>query len=107
MAALKRALTPNPDFVPAHGLLALIYGELGQEEEARAEGVEFLRRSSLISTEGVRQRLPYKDQAEVERVSDGARKAFATLRVRDYVSLFIIRLLRYFHLRRKQNNSLQ
>lgn len=31
IAALKRVLTRNPDFLPAHGYLAAIYSELGPD----------------------------------------------------------------------------
>ena len=56
---------------------------MGLQQEARAEMVEVLRLSPLFSLEAGRQRLPYKDQAELERLLDGVRKALATLRVRD------------------------
>ena len=75
IAAFKKALTRNPDLLPAHQFLAIIYSELGREEEARAEAAEVLRISPNYSLEVLRQRLPYKDPAELERSLDGLRKA--------------------------------
>jgi adenylate cyclase len=72
---LKRALNRNPDFRPAHLYLAASYGELAREEEARAEAAEIERLSPQTSLEALRQRLPYKDQAVLERLFDGLRKA--------------------------------
>jgi adenylate cyclase len=56
-------------------LLAAIYGELGREEEARAEAAEILRISPNYSLAVVRARIPYKDPADLERFLDGLRKA--------------------------------
>ena len=75
IAALKRVLTRNPDFLPTHLLLAAIYGELGREEEARAEIAEILRLSPNFSLEVVRQTAPVKDQALLERFLAALRKA--------------------------------
>jgi len=75
IATLKRVLNRNPDFLPAHLDLAIIYSELGREEEARAEVAEILRISPNFSLEVLRQRLPYKDPAVLERILGGLRKA--------------------------------
>jgi adenylate cyclase len=75
IAAFKKALTRNPNDSPAHQFLAAIYSELGREEEARAEVAEILRISPNFSLEVLRQRLPYKDPADLERFLDGLRKA--------------------------------
>jgi adenylate cyclase len=72
--ALKRVLTRNPNFHPAHIYLALIYHEQGQGEEARAEAAEFLKMSSTISSAAWKQRLPYKDDAVLERMFDALSK---------------------------------
>ena len=65
----------NPDYLPAHSELLVAYSESGHEAEARAEAAEILRLSPNFSLEGMRQRLPFKDQAELERFLDGLRKA--------------------------------
>ena len=75
IAAYKRALTRNPDLLPAHQGLAIIYSELGREEEARAEVAEALRINPKYSLEVLRQTWPYKDPAVLERYLDGLRKA--------------------------------
>ena len=75
IAAFKSALTRNPVLLPAHVNLAVIYSELGREEEARAEAAEVLRLNPKYSLEVWRQINPYKDPAEVERVVAALRKA--------------------------------
>ncbi|MBI3247526.1 MAG: adenylate/guanylate cyclase domain-containing protein [Deltaproteobacteria bacterium] len=75
LAAYKRALARNPDFLVAHFMLAAIYSELGQEEKSRTEVTELLRLSPGFSLEVARQRVPYKDQAELERLLTALRKA--------------------------------
>jgi adenylate cyclase len=75
MATLKSALSRNPNFIPARAHLLVAYSELGQEAEARAEAAEILRISPNFSLEGVRQRLPFKDQTDLERLLAGLRKA--------------------------------
>jgi adenylate cyclase len=72
---LKKAIIINPDFLPVHLILALIYAEKGCREEARSEAKEVLRLSPEFSLEGRRQRFPYKDQSVFERLIKGLRKA--------------------------------
>ncbi|MFQ6672442.1 MAG: tetratricopeptide repeat protein [Candidatus Tectimicrobiota bacterium] len=73
--ALKRLLTRNPNFMPAHAYLAGMYGELGRNEEAQGELAEVRRLSPRVSLESVRRSLPYKGEAVLERSLDGFRKA--------------------------------
>ena len=75
ITALKRVVMRNPDQITAHVLLAVIYSELGREEEARVEVTEILRISPHYSLEVVRQRIPYKDLAVLERQVAALRKA--------------------------------
>jgi adenylate cyclase len=75
IATLKRTVIRNPDFMPAHAYLSTIYAELDREQDAEAEGEEFVRLSPQLSPEALRQRLPYKDPAVLERVLSAARKA--------------------------------
>jgi adenylate cyclase len=75
IAALNRVLNRNPNFYPAHFYLAASYSELGREDEARAEVAELQRKWPECSLENARQRLPYKDQAVLERLFDAQRKA--------------------------------
>src|SRR5262245_4133828 len=75
IAALRRVVTRNPDHLVAHLTLAVVYSELGQEAEARAEVAEILRISPQYSLAVAGQRVPYKDQATVERQLAALRKA--------------------------------
>jgi adenylate cyclase len=75
IASLQRALIRNPDYLPAHANLLVAYSESGQEAEAQAEAAEILRISPQFSLEVWRQRLPFKDQAELERLLAGLCKA--------------------------------
>ena len=72
---LKRARDRNPDYLPVRAYLAASYSELGREEEARTEAAEYVRLSPQTSTEAWRHRLPYEDQAILERVIRNVRKA--------------------------------
>jgi adenylate cyclase len=72
---LKRARDRNPDYLPVRAYLTASYSELGWEEEARNEAAEFVRLSPQTSAEAWRHRLPYKDQAVLERVYSSVRKA--------------------------------
>jgi adenylate cyclase len=72
---LKRASALNPNFLLDHFNLAVTYRELGREGEARAEVAELLRLSPTLSVEGLRQSLPYKDPAILERALTALRKA--------------------------------
>lgn len=75
ITTLKRLVTRNPDHLTAHVLLATLYSDLGRDEEARAEAAEILRLSPQYSLAAVRQRIPYKDQAVLERQLAALRKA--------------------------------
>jgi adenylate cyclase len=75
ISALKRVLNLNPNFFPSHIYLAASYIEIGQEDKSRAEAAEVLRINPKFSLEGAGQRLPYKDQAVLDRIGDSLRKA--------------------------------
>ncbi|MCH9012227.1 MAG: adenylate/guanylate cyclase domain-containing protein [Proteobacteria bacterium] len=74
IAALKKGFTRNPDLMVSHLVLAVIHSELGRKEEARAEVAETLRISPRASMEGQRERMPFKDQAVLERYLNALRK---------------------------------
>jgi adenylate cyclase len=75
ITALKRSLALYPTQLGAHAELVVCYSELGREEEARAEAAEVLRISPNFSLEAVKQRLPIKDPAVLERHLAAQRKA--------------------------------
>jgi adenylate cyclase len=72
---LKKVLTLNPNFAPAHWNLAACYAELGRLEEARAEVAEGLRLNPNASLEVIKQNAPYKNPADLERFLAALRKA--------------------------------
>jgi len=74
-AALQRYLSRYPNVLPAHLMLAVVYSELGQAAEARAEGAEVLRLNPQFSLEVHRQRMPVKDPAVLDRHIAALRKA--------------------------------
>jgi TolB-like protein/Tfp pilus assembly protein PilF len=71
----KQILVLNPNFVPAHLMLANCYAQLGQLDEARAEAAEVMRLAPHYSLEVAKQSLPFKDPAVLEREIDAWRKA--------------------------------
>jgi adenylate cyclase len=70
-----QVLTLNPNHAAAHRQLAACYAEVGRLEEARAEVAEVLRLNPNYSLEWVRQNMPYKDPAMMERHLAALRKA--------------------------------
>jgi len=74
-AALQRYLSHYPNMLSHHLTLAVVYSELGQTAEARAEAAEVLRLNPQFSLEVHRQRLPIKDPAVLERQLAALRKA--------------------------------
>jgi adenylate cyclase len=98
IAACKRSLSLNPDNAAAHIYLAFTYVELSRKDDARAEIREALGLIPLDLSQRLKNRLPYTDQAVVDRVLDSVQKALATLSVRDYLSLVTTKVSRYFHL---------
>jgi len=75
IAALKKVLSFYPNLPGPRAELVVIYSELGQEAEARAEVAEILRISPNSSLEGWRQRQFFRDPAQNERYLDALHKA--------------------------------
>ena len=65
----------NPAFLPAHAYRAVLLSELGRVEEARTAWATAGRLSPAASTPGIRERLPYRSPADLERFLAGARRA--------------------------------
>ncbi len=78
VAVAKKAQTPNLDFYSSYWVhleLAILYSELGREEEAKAEAAEILKLIPNFSVETYGKRIPYKDPAQTERDMATLRKA--------------------------------
>ena len=78
VATYKRVFDRNPshaDKFNAHLILAILYVEFGQEENARAEAEEILKLVPNFSVEVWGQRNPNKDQAQIEQDMATLRKA--------------------------------
>jgi len=75
LAPGEKFLALAPNSAPAHFNLAVIYSELGREEEARAMVADWQRLAPNASVEFLRQLLPFKNPADVERHLDALRKA--------------------------------
>ena len=75
IATSKRSLSFAPTSLVDHFNLAICYAELGQLEEAQAEGAEILRLNPNASLEGAKRNMPFKDLAVVERMVAALRKA--------------------------------
>jgi adenylate cyclase len=74
-APLQRYLSRYPNRLHTHLMLAVVYSELGQAAEARAEAAEVLRLSPQFSLAVHQQRMPIKDLAVLERHLAALRKA--------------------------------
>ncbi len=72
---LQRYLSRYPNILHIHLMLAVVYSELGQAAEARAEAAEVLRLNPQFSLEVHKQRAPIKDPAVLERHLAALRKA--------------------------------
>ena len=75
IAPLQRYISRYPNILGAHLTLAVVYSELGQAAEARAEAAEVLRLNPNFSLEVHKQRMPIKDPAVLERHIVALRKA--------------------------------
>jgi adenylate cyclase len=75
VAPLRRFLSRYPNFLSGHLMLAVVYSELGQAAEARAEAAEVLRINPKFSLEIHKQRMPIKDPTVLERHLAALRQA--------------------------------
>jgi adenylate cyclase len=65
----------NPNFVPAYFYRAALLSELGRTDEARHAWAQASRISANPSVPSLRERLPYKRSADLDRVLTAARRA--------------------------------
>lgn len=72
---LQRFLSRYPNILRIHLMLAVVYSELGQAAEARAEAAKVLQLNPKFSLEVHKQRMPIKDPAVLERHIEALHKA--------------------------------
>jgi tetratricopeptide (TPR) repeat protein len=77
IAVAQEVIRRDTDYLPAYSLLAIVYAELNQRDEAQAQALEVLRISPGFSVDalGSRGRAPYKNQADLDRAKAALRKA--------------------------------
>lgn len=74
LAAFAKIVQQNPNFVPAYAYRAIALSELGRTKEAREAWEEANRISPGASLSNIRERLPYKRSADLDRVLAGAHR---------------------------------
>ncbi len=65
--AFTKIVEQNPNFVPAHAYLAVVFTEMGRDQDARAAWSQAIRLSPGASLSALRQRLPYRRPADLDR----------------------------------------
>jgi len=75
LAAFGKIVQQNPNFVPAYAYRAIVLSELGRALEAREAWEEASRISPGASLSNLRERLPYKRPADLNRVLAAAHRA--------------------------------
>jgi adenylate cyclase len=65
----------NPNFIAAPAYLAVLHAEMGRDRDARVAWERARRLTGGTSLETIRQRVPYQQPADVERLLAAARKA--------------------------------
>jgi tetratricopeptide (TPR) repeat protein len=75
IVTMKRVIDINPNFLPPYAFLAASYVELKQEKEAYAAAAELKKLNPNNSFVDSLKRLPYKDEAIVERIFYNLRRA--------------------------------
>ncbi len=75
IATFKKALIVSPNFLDGHVYLAACYISMGREEEAGTAVKKVLEINPKFSIESWAKRLPFKNEADVERVLSALRKA--------------------------------
>ena len=63
------------NFIPAHAYLAVVLAEMGREKEAREAWAKASQLSPGVSLAGIRERLPYRRPADLDRFLTAANRA--------------------------------
>ena len=75
IATLKKALKVSPNYLNAHIFLAACYNSMGRDAEAAAAVKKVLHINPKFSIESFAKRIPFKNEADIERLSAAMRKA--------------------------------
>jgi TolB-like protein/class 3 adenylate cyclase/Tfp pilus assembly protein PilF len=75
IAICKKVLEANPKNLSAHYQLAVAYSFMDRMDEARESASEILKRNPNFTLENWAKSLPYKNQADIDLLVDGLRKA--------------------------------
>jgi tetratricopeptide (TPR) repeat protein len=70
-----KLIQQNPNFVPAHAYRAVLLSELGRTQEAQQAWQQASHISPGASMPNIRERLPYKRPADLDRVLSAAHRA--------------------------------
>jgi tetratricopeptide (TPR) repeat protein len=73
--AFGRLLQANPNFGPAHAYRGILFSELGELKEARDEWHQAYLLSPGESMASLRERVPYKRPADLDRLLTAAHRA--------------------------------
>jgi len=65
----------NPNFVPAYAYRAVLFSELGRVKEAREAWDKASHLSPGVSMLSLRERIPYKRPADLDRLLTAAHRA--------------------------------
>jgi adenylate cyclase len=68
ITTLSKLVERNPNFLPAHAFLAVLYSEQGLDQKARAEWAAASKLMPEVSLESLRQMLPYRNEQDLERL---------------------------------------
>jgi adenylate cyclase len=71
---LEKLVQQNGNFLAAHAYRAVLYGELGRDKQARAAWRKAAELSPGATVSSLRQHLPYRRQADLDRFLAGAQK---------------------------------
>ncbi len=75
IVSLRKVLAREPDFLWAHVVLALVFAQADRLGEARAEVSEVVRINPSFSPEALREMIPLRDQAFLEKMTAVLHKA--------------------------------
>ncbi len=73
--AFEKSIAREPDYLSAHTGLAVIYSELGRDDDARRSAAEVLRLAPDFSVDAYVQGLSFKDRQIVDRMESGMLKS--------------------------------